>query len=375
MDVVIGALALAGMLPLAGFFAKDREVSRIANRTGRLDVDSLLRDARGAALRALHRSAPVPGVLRGTEERGGGARPRIAARDDRTARGAGGRGRGDRPHPLDRRGGHAHEVPRAGDAGPVPEGEGLSTLALSVIADGSRSARSRSAWWVYASGRVGRTRPPRTAAAAAASRPRPTAYVDQGPYSTLFVNPGIAAARSPRTCLRREGRRGLVNGVGGGVRRLAAARRRSRPVRAWSRSGVWALSDPPVARDPAVNKLLTLPSFIPLLGALMVLAGGRGLKDEAARWGRARGVGQRTSSCPSSSWAASISPPPRNRSTMIEMLAGCPRSACGVAVGIDGLSVWTLLLATFLFPVSILRRSLDESPKDVRRYLAAIWCC
>ena len=40
------------------------------------------------------------------------------------------------------------------------------------------------------------------------------------------------------------------------------------------------------------------------------------------------------------------------------------------AVGIDGVSIWMLLLTTFLFPVSILASW--TITKDVRRYLAAI---
>jgi NADH-quinone oxidoreductase subunit L len=80
------------------------------------------------------------------------------------------------------------------------------------------------AWLVYASGRVDRLslrerlQPlPRAAAAGW--------YVDQA-YSTLFVNPGIAAARFSANVFDTKGVDGLVNGLGGGVRRLAAAGRR-----------------------------------------------------------------------------------------------------------------------------------------------------
>ena len=116
-------------------------------------VDLPARDARGAAVRALHRSAPVPGVLRGAEERGGGARPRIAARDDRTAHGAGGRGRGDRPHPLDRRrarwrGSWSRWPDRSRPEGGSPDPRPL--VIATAIALGALAV----AWWVYASGRV-----------------------------------------------------------------------------------------------------------------------------------------------------------------------------------------------------------------------------
>ena len=78
--------------------------------------------------------------------------------------------------------------------------------------------------WVYASGRVDwlgfreRLQPlPRAAASGW--------YVDHA-YSTLFVKPGISAARFSAEVFDSKGVDGLVNGVGGGVRRLAAAGRR-----------------------------------------------------------------------------------------------------------------------------------------------------
>ena len=52
---VVGAFALAGVFPLAGFFAKD-QILEIANRTGP-DVDLPPRDARRAPVRAVHRPA------------------------------------------------------------------------------------------------------------------------------------------------------------------------------------------------------------------------------------------------------------------------------------------------------------------------------
>ncbi|MDP9119072.1 MAG: hypothetical protein M3M93_02175, partial [Actinomycetota bacterium] len=108
--------------------------------------------------------------------------------------------------------------------GPVPHGEGLSTLALSAIATAIALGALAVAWWVYASGRVDwlglreRLQPlPRAAASGW--------YVDHA-YSTLFVKPGIAAARFSAEVLDSKGVDGLVNGLGGGVRRLAAAGRR-----------------------------------------------------------------------------------------------------------------------------------------------------
>jgi NADH-quinone oxidoreductase subunit L len=218
---VIGALALAGIPPLAGFFAKD-QILEIANHTGRTWI--YLLGTLGALLSALYIGRLMFLAFFG--------------------------------EPRSEEAEHAHESPpvmtvplvalAAGAAvtglilstdaegtlarflepvtGSVPEGEGLSTLALSVIATAIALGALAVAWWVYASGRVDRLtfrerlQPlPRAAAAGW--------YVARA-YSTLFVNPGIAAARFSADVFDAKGVDGLVNGVGGGVRRLAAAGRR-----------------------------------------------------------------------------------------------------------------------------------------------------
>jgi NADH-quinone oxidoreductase subunit L len=108
--------------------------------------------------------------------------------------------------------------------GPVPAGEGLSTLVLSVIATAIALGALAVAWWVYASGRVEwltlreRLQPlPRAA--------RNGWYVDHA-YSTLFVQPGLAAARFSANVFDTKVVDGLVNGIGAGTRRLAAVSRR-----------------------------------------------------------------------------------------------------------------------------------------------------
>ena len=218
---VVGALALAGIWPLAGFFAKD-QILEIANHTGRTWI--YLLGTLGALLSALYIGRLLFLAFFG--------------------------------EPRSEEAEHAHESPpvmtaplvilAAGAAvtglllstnaegslarflepvtGPVPHGEGLSTLALSVIATAIALGATAVAWWVYASGRVDRLglrerlQPlPRAAAAGW--------YVDRA-YSTLFVNPGVAAARFSADVFDSKGVDGLVNGVGGGVRRLAAAGRR-----------------------------------------------------------------------------------------------------------------------------------------------------
>jgi NADH-quinone oxidoreductase subunit L len=105
---------------------------------------------------------------------------------------------------------------------PAHEG-GLPTPVLLVIATAIALGALAIAWWVYASGRVEwltlreRLQPlPRAA--------RNGWYVDHA-YSTLFVNPGTAAARFTANVFDTKVVDGLVNGVGAGTRRLAAAAR------------------------------------------------------------------------------------------------------------------------------------------------------
>ncbi|MDQ4108999.1 MAG: NADH-quinone oxidoreductase subunit L, partial [Actinomycetota bacterium] len=180
---MVGALALAGIWPLAGFFAKD-QILEIANHTGRAWVYVL--GTLGALLSALYIGRLLFLAFLGE--------PRSEAAE------------------------HAHESPpvmtvplvflAAGAVvtglllstsaegplarvlepvtGPVPHGEGLSTLALSAIATAIALGALAVAWWVYASGRVDRVgfrerlQPlPRAAASGW--------YVDRA-YSTLFVH-------------------------------------------------------------------------------------------------------------------------------------------------------------------------------------------
>ncbi len=217
---VVGAFALAGVFPLAGFFAKD-QILEIANHTGRTWI--YLLGSLGALLSALYIGRLVSLAFFGS--------PRSEEAE------------------------HAHESPSvmtvpllvlaAGAVlaglllstsaegtlarvlepvtGPVPHGEGLSTLALSVIATAIALGALVAAWWVYASGRV------EWLTLRERLQPRPRAarngwYVDQA-YSTLFVNPGAAAARFTANVFDTKVVDGLVNGVGAGTRRLAAVGR------------------------------------------------------------------------------------------------------------------------------------------------------
>jgi NADH-quinone oxidoreductase subunit L len=217
---VVGAFALAGVFPLAGFFAKD-QILEIADHTGRTWI--YLLGTLGALLSALYIGRLVFLAFFGS------------SRSEEAE--------------------HAHESPSVMTTpllvlavgavlaglllstsaegtlarvlepvtGPVPEGEGLSALALSAIATAIALGALAVAWWVYASGRVEwltlreRLQPlPRAA--------RSGWYVDHA-YSTLFVNPGAAAARFTADVFDTKVVDGLVNGVGAGTRRLAAVGR------------------------------------------------------------------------------------------------------------------------------------------------------
>ena len=219
---LVGAFALAGVWPLAGFFAKD-QILEIAARTGRTWV--YLLGTLGALLSALYIGRLLFLAFFGE--------PRTEEAD------------------------HAHESPpvmtvpllllAAGTivaglllstnaegrlatslealVGPLPaEQGGLSTAALLVIATAIALGALAVAWWVYASGRVDwlalreRLQPlPRAA--------RNGWYVDRA-YSTAIVDPATAAARYSANVVDRKVVDGAVNGIGAGTRRLAASARR-----------------------------------------------------------------------------------------------------------------------------------------------------
>ena len=218
---VVGACALAGVFPLAGFFAKD-QILEFANRTGRTWVYVL--GTLGALLSALYIGRLLFLAFFG--------RPRSEEAE------------------------HAHESPAVMTiplvilavgaivaglvlstsaegtlarvlepvVGSLPPHEGgLPTPVLLVIATAIALGALGVAWWVYASGRVEwltlreRLQPlPRAA--------RHGWYVDKA-YSTLLVQPGLAAARFSANVLDTKVVDGLVNGVGAGTRRFAAAAR------------------------------------------------------------------------------------------------------------------------------------------------------
>jgi NADH-quinone oxidoreductase subunit L len=219
---LLGAFALAGVWPLAGFFAKD-QILEIANRTGRTWV--YLLGTLGALLSALYIGRLLFlaffGKPRSREaERAHESPPVMTIPLAVLAVGVVLAGlllstsaEGSLSHTLE------------AVVGPLPAHEGgLSTAALLVIATAIALGALAVAWWVYASGRVDwlalreRLQPlPRAA--------RNGWYVDRA-YSTVVVDPGRAAAWFSANVFDRKVVDGLVDGIGAGTRRLAATARR-----------------------------------------------------------------------------------------------------------------------------------------------------
>ena len=117
-----------------------------------------------------------------------------------------------------------------------------------------------------------------------------------------------------------------------------------------------------------MNRLLTLTTFLPLLGAIMVLAGGRGLRDAAARW-VALGVSLATFIV-SLVVLGRFDPGAPQPFQMVEQARWVESIGLTYTLGVDGVSLWMVLLTTFLFPVSILASW--TITRDVRRFLAAM---
>jgi NADH-quinone oxidoreductase subunit L len=217
---IVGAIALAGVPPLAGFFAKD-QILELANVTARPVIWIL--GTIGALVSALYIGRLVFLTFFG--------RPRSEQAE------------------------HAHESPAVmtlplvilaiGAAGvgfvlnstaegriahflepvvgAVPHGEGLAVWVLSTIGATVAVVGLFLAWLVYASGKVDPT------AFGDRLEPLPRTllhgwYVDEA-YARVLVAPGKAAARIVAFVVDAKWIDGLVNGVGGGVGKLAQAGR------------------------------------------------------------------------------------------------------------------------------------------------------
>ena len=95
-----------------------------------------------------------------------------------------------------------------------------------------------------------------------------------------------------------------------------------------------------------MNKLLTLTTFLPLLGALMVLAGGPALKDEAARW-VALGASIVTFIV-SLVVLGRFDPSAQEPFQMVEQARWVESIGLTYTLGVDGVSIWMTLLTIFM---------------------------
>jgi NADH-quinone oxidoreductase subunit L len=215
---IVGALALAGVPPLAGFFAKD-QILELANHTGRPILWIL--GTFGALLSALYIGRLVALTFLGSP-RSEGAEAAHESPAVMTlplimlAVGAAVTGllnvtpEGTLAHLLE---------PVVGE---VPHGEGLSAAAVGVIGSVTAVLGLFLAWLVYGSGRVDAD------SLEARLDPLPRTllegwYVDSA-YEKALAAPSLAAARLTGWVDER-GIDGLVNGIGVGVRRLASSGR------------------------------------------------------------------------------------------------------------------------------------------------------
>jgi NADH-quinone oxidoreductase subunit L len=219
---LVGAFALAGVWPLAGFFAKD-QILEIANRTGRTWV--YLLGTLGALLSALYigRLLFLAFFGRARSEAAEHAHESPAVMTIPLVVLAAGTIVAGLLLSTNAEGRLATSLESVVGELPVHEG-GLSTAALLVIATAIALGALAVAWWVWASGRVDwldvreRLQPlPRAA--------RNGWYVDRA-YSTVVVDPAAAAARFSANVFDTKVVDGLVNGAGAGTRRLAAWGRR-----------------------------------------------------------------------------------------------------------------------------------------------------
>ena len=116
-----------------------------------------------------------------------------------------------------------------------------------------------------------------------------------------------------------------------------------------------------------MNRLLTIVTFLPLVGLVVIMVGGKELKDDAARW--------ITLVVALATFVVSLVVLGRFEQgdpgfQMVEHATWVKDVGLQYLVGIDGISIWMVLLTTFLFPVAVLASW--KIDKDVRLYMGAM---
>jgi NADH-quinone oxidoreductase subunit M len=113
--------------------------------------------------------------------------------------------------------------------------------------------------------------------------------------------------------------------------------------------------------------LLSVVIFLPLVGVVALVLGGREIGDRMARWV--------TLFVTVVTFVASLSVLARFEQgqpgfQLMERASWVPSIGLQYLVGVDGISLWLMLLTTFLFPVSVLASW--SIATDVRRYMIAM---
>jgi NADH-quinone oxidoreductase subunit M len=116
-----------------------------------------------------------------------------------------------------------------------------------------------------------------------------------------------------------------------------------------------------------VNRLLTLTTFLPVAGMLVILIGGRTLRDDV---GRAIALVAALATFLASLAAFGKFDPGVAGFQLVEQAEWVPAIGLGYVLGVDGFSIWLVLLTTFLFPVAILASW--PVTKDVRLYMVTM---
>ncbi len=116
-----------------------------------------------------------------------------------------------------------------------------------------------------------------------------------------------------------------------------------------------------------MNRLLTLTTFLPLVGVAVILVGGKTLRDDAAR---VIALVATLATFFVSLVAFGKFDPAVAGFQLVEQAEWVPSIGLGYVMGVDGVSIWLVLLTTFLFPVAVLASW--PVTKDVRLYMVAM---